>query len=144
MVIRSCSLMFVLVLVIVGNGASAGFAEELDPKWVVGKWVTSGGSGRFVGHAGVHDADRAEIEFLSNGRYTAERRVSTFGLLVVEGTWKVSGDELLASGTFRNGPHQLRGSGSTASYRRSGESLEGTSSLQYNGAKSRQLLERMK
>ena len=97
--------------------AAPASAQEADEKWLVGTWqgVTASPAG---------GDDKREVVFQPNGKFSSDTQSVRGGLVTAQGTYKVEGQEVIATGTL-SGNSAVHGRPIVYKLKRNGDVLQG-------------------
>lgn len=114
------------LLTVLGGGVALG--EELDAKWLAGKWTATTPS-----PAGMGRQDRGEWEVKEDGTFVGEVQSASGSLIPYrDGKWKIDGDSVVFEALLAGGPAVVRNTKVTWTLKRSGADLIGMIVRHYN------------
>jgi hypothetical protein len=106
----------------VGWEGGVALAQDLDAKWLVGKWTSVAEN-----PGDRRQTDRWELTMKPDGTFQGDVQTDRSGLIHLRnGSWKVDGATVILEAIFQGGPSHVNGSALKLTLKRAGDQLDGT------------------
>ena len=124
---KPASFVSLVCLVAALNGGVAG-AQELDAKWVVGKWSSS-----LENPGDRRHTDQWQLFLRQDGTFEGDIQSTRAGLIRLRnGSWKIDDQTVVLEALHQGGPSHVNGTKLKLTLRRAGDKLDGTGYKAFN------------